>query len=134
MVLSYFPFLSFFGTYFTLIHWHSKIRCVNVLSRAQYFLIPLSVSSPGSSDSGISHVRILEWVSISFPRDHPHPGIKPVSPVLTHSTEPPGKLQIKCVWKFYHLCHFLVDIFYISSCYTNFKWILDVVNVIFMSI
>lgn len=37
--------------------------------------------------------------------------IKPISPVLTHSTEPPGKLQIKCVCKFYHLNHFWLTFF-----------------------
>ena len=41
-------------------------------------------SSPGSSVHGISQVRILEWVAISFCRDlpDPGPGIKPGSLAL----------------------------------------------------
>ena len=31
---------------------------------------------PGSSVHGISQARILEWVAISFSRDHPRSGIK----------------------------------------------------------
>ena len=36
----------------------------------------------------------MEWVSISFPGDGPHPGIKPCSPALQANSlpfEPPGK-------------------------------------------
>ena len=33
-----------------------------------------------SSVPGILQARILEWVAISFSRDLPDPGIKPVSP------------------------------------------------------
>ena len=35
---------------------------------------------PGSSVFGIFQARILEWASISYFRDLPNPGIKPVSP------------------------------------------------------
>ena len=37
-------------------------------------------SPPGSSLHGIFQIRILEWFAISFSRDLPDPGIKPVSP------------------------------------------------------
>ena len=48
----------------------------------------------GSSVHGIFPARILEWVAISFSRDLPDSGIKPVSPALASGffiTEPPGK-------------------------------------------
>jgi len=44
---------------------------------------------------GIFQVRILAWISISFSRDLPDPGIKLTSPALAgrfFTTEPPGKL------------------------------------------
>ena len=41
---------------------------------------PMDCSPPGSSVHGIFQVRILEWVAISFSRDIPDPGIKPVFP------------------------------------------------------
>ena len=44
---------------------------------------------------GILQARILELVAISFSRDLPDPGIKPVSPALQADSlpaEPPGKL------------------------------------------
>ena len=40
---------------------------------------PMSCSLPGSSVHGIHQARILEWVSISFSRDLPDPGIEPRS-------------------------------------------------------
>ena len=40
---------------------------------------PVDRSPPGSSVHGISQVRILEWVAISFSRNLPDPGIEPVS-------------------------------------------------------
>ena len=36
----------------------------------------MDCSLPGSSVHGISQERILEWVAISFSRDHPRSGIK----------------------------------------------------------
>ena len=54
-------------------------------------------SPPGSSVTGVSQGRILQWVAISFPEDLPNPGIKPkylVSPALVgrcFTIEPPGK-------------------------------------------
>jgi len=53
-------------------------------------------SLPGSSVYGISLTRILEWVTFSFSRDLPHPGIEPRSPALAgrfFTIEPPGKPQ-----------------------------------------
>ena len=45
----------------------------------------MDCSLPGSSVHGISQARILEWVVISFSRDLPNLGVKPVflaSPAL----------------------------------------------------
>ena len=45
---------------------------------------PLDCNLPGSSVHGISQVRILEWVAISFSRDLPDPGIEPTSLMSLH--------------------------------------------------
>ena len=44
------------------------------------FCNPMDCSPPGSSVHGISQARILEWVTISFTRSLPDPGIKLMSP------------------------------------------------------
>ena len=57
---------------------------------------PMDCSLPGFSVRGIFQVRILEWVTISFSRGDPDPGIEPRSPALeagTLTSEPPGKPQ-----------------------------------------
>ena len=41
---------------------------------------PMDCSLPGSSVYGILQTTKLEWVAISYSRDLPDPGIKPVSP------------------------------------------------------
>ena len=41
---------------------------VNSLSHAQLFCDPMDFSLPGSSVHEISHIRILEWIPISFSR------------------------------------------------------------------
>ena len=41
---------------------------------------PMDCSLPESSVHGIFHARILEWVTISYPRDLPDPGIELASP------------------------------------------------------
>ena len=49
---------------------------------------------PGSLVHGIFQARVLEWVSISFSRDLPNPGIDLGSPALQAGacpSEPPGK-------------------------------------------
>ena len=64
------------------------------------FCDPMDYSPPGSSVQGISQVRILEWVVISFSRDHPSPGIEPASPAWAggfFTTEPPEKPYIKAL-------------------------------------
>ena len=43
---------------------------------------PMDCSLLGSSVHGICEARILEWVAISFSRNLPHPGIKPLFPAL----------------------------------------------------
>ena len=58
------------------------------------FCDPMDCSPPGSSVHGISQVRILEWVAISFSRDLPEPGMEPVSLTLAgmiFNTVPSGK-------------------------------------------
>ena len=68
------------------------------LSHVLLFCNPRDCSLPGSSVHGISQARILEWVAISFSRDLPSPGIKPMSPALAgrfFATEPPGKPLIQ---------------------------------------
>ena len=57
--------------------------CVHAHSVAQSCLTlwdPMDCSLPGSIVRGIILARILEWVVISFSRDFPDPGIKPMSP------------------------------------------------------
>ena len=50
---------------------------------------------PGSSVHEISQAGILEWVTISFSRGSPNPGIEPTSPARTGGffITPPGKLK-----------------------------------------
>ena len=55
---------------------------------------PMEHSPPGSPVHGVLQARILEWVSISYSRDLPNPGIKPMSPAKGDrffTTAPPGK-------------------------------------------
>ena len=64
---------------------------------------PTDCSPPGSSIHGISQVRILEWIAISFSRGLPDPGIKVGSPALKADslpTEPPEKPKIMSIFFF----------------------------------
>ena len=57
---------------------------------------PIDCGPPGSSIHGILQARILVWVAIPSPGDHPNPGIKPRSRALqvdSLSSEPLGKPQ-----------------------------------------
>ena len=54
-----------------------------MLAYVQFFATP-----PGSSVRGIPQARILQWVAISFPRDLPNSGIKPVSPAWQVDSSP----------------------------------------------
>ena len=52
-------------------------------------------SLPGSSVHGISQVRLLKWIAISYSRDLPNPGIESMSPALAggfFTTEPTEKI------------------------------------------
>ena len=49
---------------------------------------PKDCSPPGFSVHGILQVRILEWLSFSFPEDLPYPGIKPGSCTLQADSLP----------------------------------------------
>ena len=58
----------------------------------------MDCSPPGSFVHGISQVRLLEWIAISFSRGIPDPGIEPESPALQADSlppEPPGKPRIE---------------------------------------
>ena len=60
-----------------------------------FFSTSWTVAHQAPLSIGILQARILEWVSISFSRDLPNPGIKPRSPALQADplpSEPPGKL------------------------------------------
>ena len=48
----------------------------------------MDCSPTGSSVHGISQARRLDWVAISFSRDLPHPGFKPMSPVWQVDSSP----------------------------------------------
>ena len=63
----------------------------SVLSNS--FCNPVDCNPPGSSVFGISQARILDWVTTSFCRDLPDPGVVPTSPALAgglFTTESPG--------------------------------------------
>ena len=68
---------------------------VQSLSHVRIFCNPMDYSPPGSSVHGISRVRILEWVAISFsrgssqPRDQTH--ISCTGRQMYFTTEQPGK-------------------------------------------
>ena len=66
---------------------------VKLLSRFRLW-DPLDCSLPGFSVHGILQARILEWITISFSRDLPDPGIEPGSLALEAdvlTSEPPRK-------------------------------------------
>ena len=57
---------------------------------------PIDCGPPGFSIHGILQARILEWIAIPSPGDHPNPGIEPRSHALqvdSLSSEPLGKPQ-----------------------------------------
>ena len=43
---------------------------------------PVTCSLPGSSVHGVLQARMLEWIAVPIPGDHPDPGIGPGSPTL----------------------------------------------------
>ena len=57
------------------------LKCVSC-SISPTLCNPIDYSLPGSSVCGISQVRILEWVAVSFSGDLPNLGIEPGSPAL----------------------------------------------------
>ena len=79
---------------------------------------PMDCRLSGSSIHGIFQARVLEWISISFSRDLPGPGIKPGSPALQADalpSEPPGKPSAKTVHINPCLGHFLLVLSFGSS-------------------
>ena len=61
---------------------------VSSLSCVRLFCDSMNCSPPCSSVHGISQIRILEWVPISFPGDPPSLRIRPVSPVWHSNSSP----------------------------------------------
>ena len=55
-----------------------QLLTISVLSHVR-LCNPMDSSLPGSSTHGIFQARILVQVAISYSRDLPDPGIKPVS-------------------------------------------------------
>ena len=73
---------------------------VQSLSGVGLFFNPKDCSPPGSSVHGISQVRVLEWLAISFSRGSSQPRIEPRSPALqmilyclSHQGSPPLSIQ-----------------------------------------
>ena len=63
---------------------------VELLSHVRLFCNPMDCSPPGSSVHGISQIRILEWVAISFSRG----SFEATSATLAgrfFTAQPPGK-------------------------------------------
>ena len=68
--------------------------CVLVAQSCLILGAPMDYSPPGSFVHGILQARILEWVTLSFSRDLPEPGIELRSLALQADSlpsEPPGK-------------------------------------------
>ena len=69
-----------------------------LLSCVQLFCDPMDCCPPGSSAHGISQVRIVEQVAISFSRGSPNPRIRRASLALAgrfFTAESPGKPLVK---------------------------------------
>ena len=83
-----------------------------MLSYIWLFCDSMGYSLPGSFCSWrISQARILEWVAISFSRNHPDPSIETASFTLAggyFTTRPPGKPYIINGHTFIH-CHEIWD-------------------------
>ena len=67
---------------------------------------PKDCSPPGSSVHGISQVRVLEWIAVSFSRDLSDSGIKPTSPMASavQADSLPPKLPGKLLPVYLELC------------------------------
>ena len=81
---------------------HFQEHCVNSVAQSCLTLCdPMDCSPPGSLVHGILQMRILEWVTIPFPRGSSQPGIEPVFPAPPALADgflplvPPGKPVIK---------------------------------------
>ena len=61
--------------------WSCLIACcmLSCFRHVWLFVTPWTVAQPDSSVHRILQARILEWVAMSFSRDLPDPGIKPMS-------------------------------------------------------
>ena len=82
----------------------------------------MDCSPPGSSVHGISQARRLDWVAISFSRDLPHPGFKPMSPVWQVDSSPRSH-QLSpflpmCVCVFVCVCYLLSCVWLFATPWT----------------
>ena len=60
--------------------WTMTVRLCLVIQSCPTLCDHLDCSPPGTSVHGILQARILEWVTMTSPRDRPNPGIEPTSP------------------------------------------------------
>ena len=58
--------------------------CVKSLQSCLTLCDPMDYNPPGFSVQGILQASRLEWIAVSFSRDLPDPGIKPMSSVALH--------------------------------------------------
>ena len=89
---------------------------------------PMDFSPPGSSVHGISQVRILASVAISFSRDPPNPGIQRASPALAGGLfiilpwQPPGKPEMQASQYKWRWPMNTAAAFCIEAVSTNMAW------------
>ena len=79
--------------------------CVCVCVRAQSCLTlcnSMDCSPPGSSVHGIFQARILKWVAMSFSRDLPNSGIKPLSHQASYIG---GQILYHCIMHLYYMLY-----------------------------
>ena len=84
------------GGFFT--NWAIReAHTVGKLQLCPSFCDPMICSLPGSSDHGILQAKLLEWVTMPLPGDHPNPGIQPTSLCLLHWQA--GSLPPSITWE-----------------------------------
>ena len=81
------------------------------------FCIPMDCSLPHSSVHGIFQARVLEWVTISYSRDLPVPGIKPMffaSPELQVYSL--SLSHLGSLWYYSDVTYFLTVLVFCTDC------------------
>ena len=96
------------GTAQSLKEWRSQAcTCAKLLQSCPALCDPVDCSLPSFCVHGILQARILEWVALSFSRDHPDPRIEPeslVSPALAG-----GFVPASVTWEAQH-SHLVVQL------------------------